>query len=389
MNRCIVCGAACLTGVVEIHDAPVHCNVQWATREEALEAPRGVIDLVFCRQCGHIFNAAFDAHLIAYSQRYENSLHFSPRFNEYAKRLAQRLVERYGLTDKDVVEIGCGKGEFLAMLCHAGMNRGLGFDRSFEVNRLDPAESRTIRVVADDYGEWHSHEPVDLIVCRHVLEHVPDPVGFLASIRRTVEARKRCPMYLEVPNALYTLRDLGIWDLIYEHCSYFTAQSLRRALGAGGFGVEVIRSEFGDQFLGAEAVASGAQAATDVAEEGLARLRGWVAAFGDQHRNKVGEWRQRLKDGRQVGARTVVWGAGSKGVTFLNTVDPERTIEYVVDANPHKQGRYVSTTGQEIVGPAFLAAYRPERVVVMNPLYLGEIGATLQAVGVAAEVLSA
>lgn len=389
MSSCIVCGSRRLSDILEIREVPVHCNVQWASREEALAAPRGAIDLVFCNDCGHLFNARFDASLTAYSEQYENSLHFSPRFNGYARRLAQRLVRKYRLSGKHVIEIGCGKGDFLAMLCHGGMNRGLGFDRSFQAGRLGASESQSIRFVADDYDRRYAEEPVDLIVCRHVLEHVSSPVEFLASIRRTVESRDACPMYLEVPNALYTLRDLGIWDLIYEHCSYFTPRSLRRALVESGFAIEAIRPEFGDQFLGAEALASGPEGAPDPAEATIDRLQAWAALFRDQHRRKIGAWQRRLKEGARARTKTVVWGAGSKGVTFLNTVDADRTIEYVVDANPHKQGRYVSVSGQRIVGPDVLAAYRPERVVAMNPMYLGEIQEVLRAVGVEAELLAA
>jgi hypothetical protein len=69
----------------------------------------------------------------------------------------------------------------------------------------------------------------------------------------------------------------------------------------------------------------------------------------------------------------VVWGAGSKGVMFLNHVQNRNGVEYVVDINPQKQGMFVAGTGQQIVSPQFLQLYRPDVIVVMNVIYQKEI----------------
>jgi hypothetical protein len=60
-------------------------------------------------------------------------------------------------------------------------------------------------------------------------------------------------------------------------------------------------------------------------------------------------------------------------VTFLNTLKTKDHIDYVVDINPRKQGRYVAGTGQQIVTPDFLRDYQPDMVMVMNPIYKREI----------------
>ncbi|MCA9990344.1 MAG: hypothetical protein KDE29_05015, partial [Anaerolineales bacterium] len=109
-----------------------HCNVLWPTPAGARQAPRGDIQLHFCPTCGHVFNADFDPALMAYDQAYENSLHFSDRFQQYATALASDLVARYGLQGKDIVEIGSGQGDFLQLLCELGQNRGVGFDPSYD-----------------------------------------------------------------------------------------------------------------------------------------------------------------------------------------------------------------------------------------------------------------
>jgi hypothetical protein len=77
----------------------------------------------------------------------------------------------------------------------------------------------------------------------------------------------------------------------------------------------------------------------------------------------------------------VVWGAGSKGVTFLNVLEVGELIAYIVDLNPRKHLKYIADTGQQIVSPEFLLTYRPEVVIVMNPIYLEEIQTLLDTMG--------
>jgi hypothetical protein len=86
--------------------------------------------------------------------------------------------------------------------------------------------------------------------------------------------------------------------------------------------------------------------------------------------------------------RVVVWGAGSKGVTFLNTVRGADWIEYVIDINPRKQGMYIPGGGQPIVSPEMLAEHRPSTVLVMNPIYQDEIRGRLSRMGIKANVLA-
>ena len=83
----------------------------------------------------------------------------------------------------------------------------------------------------------------------------------------------------------------------------------------------------------------------------------------------------------------MIWGAGTKGVTFLNAVG-ESGIEYAVDLNPRKHLSFIPGTGQQVVSPSFLREYRPDVVLVMNPIYRDEIEDQALGVGIAPEVLT-
>jgi SAM-dependent methyltransferase len=387
-RSCPVCASATPADLIEIPAVPVYCNVLWPRREEALRAKRGPISLKHCGSCGHLFNASYDGAFMDYTAAYDSSLHFSPHFSRYAEELARRLVERYALRGRKVVEIGCGKGDFLVLLCEQGGNRGWGFDRSFDPARVDAARRERIAFSQEFYTAGHAARLRPDFVCfRHVLEHVADPRDFLEELRRGFGDRTDAALYCEVPNALFTLRDLGIWDLIYEHCAYFTLGSLARAAGDSGFDVLAMGEAFGGQYLYVEMRPGKGDALAPVPEaHGAAAVRTHASAFARQYGEKVEYWRARLREMQQAGRRTLIWGGGSKGVTFLNVLGGDSGIEYVVDLNPYKQGQYVAGTGQRVVAPEFLREFRPTDVIVMNPVYEAEIAASVRALGLDARL---
>lgn len=389
-TACPVCCATDIRVFIEIAQLPVHSNVIYPSYQEAVLTPQGDLQLGFCKICGHIFNMAFDPVLMQYNQTYENSLHFSPHFQEYAKSLAMRLIECHSLKAKNIIEIGCGKGDFLHLLCKLGNNHGVGFDRSYVRERIDSIDKNQITFIQDFYSERYSHYQADLICCRHVLEHIQTPRNFLTAIRRTIGSRLDTALYFEVPNVMFMLRDLSIWDLIYEHCAYFCKSSLAYLFHACNFQVKNLSGAFNDQFLGIDLQpVENLSLSKDEKYGDIQKLSNYVTAFGERYQDKVTEWRHKLEEIESVGQQAVLWGAGSKGVTFLNTLNIKDQIKYIVDINPHKHGMYVAGTGQKIVPPAFLKEYQPNTVIVMNEVYLEEIRQIVTEMGVSSQFIVA
>jgi SAM-dependent methyltransferase len=387
VNGCPVCRATNTAVLLESQQVPVHCNVLWPTRDEAIRAPRGDIRLGFCEECGHIFNLAFDPQLMEYTQVYENSLHFSPRFQQYAKSQAEHLIEQYDLLDKDVIEIGCGKGEFLNLLCELGNNRGVGFDPSYVPDQGEKV-SEQVTVIQDFYSERYASYQADLICCRHVLEHIQFPRAFLSTVRRSIGDRFGTIVFFEVPNVMYTLRDLGIWDLIYEHSSYFSTGSLAHLFESCGFEVCHLAEAYDGQYLYIEGLPSkGSPYSFDDFNSDLEQMNSLARTFAEKYRNKVERWQQNLEHIRQTRRRAVVWGGGSKGVTFLNVLKTQGQIACVVDINPRKHGKFIAGTGQKVVSPEYLRDYQPEVVILMNPIYKSEIRRQVANLGLTPEIV--
>ncbi|MBE2320246.1 methyltransferase domain-containing protein [Solirubrobacter sp. CPCC 204708] len=380
---CPVCKRPADAPFVHIAGVPVHVSQLHTTPSGARTARRGDLQLAFCAGCGFIWNVAFDAALVEYDAAYENSLDHSRAFTDYANGLAQRLVERYDVRGRRVAEIGCGQAEFLRALCNAGHNRGFGYDPTYVGDDSDPRI--TIR------RELYSEETVgdlepEFVCCRHVLEHLEQPLAFVRSLRRTLSAERAATVYVEVPNGTHQLLNGVVWDMIYAHYATYTEPSLRTLFELGGFEILDSGAAFGDQYLWLEARPTDAPV-PDAPSADLDAVRAAVERFAAGYSGFVGDWRRRVDGLRTQGRRVVLWGAGAKGVSLLNSLEDHDAIARVVDVNPRKHGTYVPGAGTPVVSPEALRAFSPDVVVLANPIYRDEVRGILAELGQSAEIL--
>ncbi len=368
-GRCPVCGSAALANFLRREGVPVHQHLAMRDPEEARRIDRGTLDLAVCESCGFIFNREFDPAKLRYGASYDNTQECSPFFSGYLDRLVSQLVDVEGVRRNLVVEVGCGKGTFLRKLVRYGNagNRAIGFDPSY-VGPETEMDGR-LRFETRPFGPECADLSADVVVCRHVIEHVPDPVALLSAVRKALRETGGPRVYFETPCVEWILRNGVLWDFFYEHCSYFTASSLATALEASGFAVSRVRHVFGGQYLWAEGIASSPKAAP-------ARSPGSVpesaASFARSEETIRAAWGRRI---RELSARgkVALWGAGAKGVTLANLVDADgRLLACVVDLNPNKQGRYVAGTGHPIVDYREIARLGVASAVLMNPNYRDE-----------------
>jgi SAM-dependent methyltransferase len=376
----------CLQGQLEIfyevHRVPVHSVLLMPTRQVAVSYPKGDIALGFCPECGFITNTLFDPTVHEYSGNYEETQGFSPTFRAFHQRLAESLIAKYELRNKKIVEIGCGKGEFLSLICELGGNQGIGFDPAFVAERNPAAKDVDITFIADFYSEKYAHVGADFFCCKMTLEHIPDTAQFIQTVRRAVGDRQDSIVFFQVPDARRVLRDLAFWDIYYEHCSYFSAGSLARVFREAGFEVLETWTDYDDQYLMISArPAAERQPPSDLEREAPKLVKEDIEYFVEQQAARIQSWKREIASLKDSGQRAVVWGSGSKGVAFLSALGGGSEIEYVVDINPFRQGKFMAGTGQEIVSPSFLTEYKPDVAIAMNPIYQGEIQDDLKRMG--------
>lgn len=397
-DRCPVCDSRDFVSTVRRRGIPAMQNYVFKTREAARAAKRGDLDLRVCVGCGFGWNGAFDPALLDYDLGYDNSVP-SRVMDAYYDSLADELYKTYGLADRLTIDVGCGKGTFLRRLARRRPDvRGLGVDPSFEGEAGD--EALNVQWIVDLFRPDQVTEPPALVLCRHVIEHIPRPLEFLASIREGVARYPDTPGFFEAPDLGWIVEQEAFWDFCFEHCNYFSSGSLSVALSRAGFDVERVAAGFGDQYLhafvrsGAEAGAGG----TFDASSSVADFVQQVASYAEREAARQKEVATLLADAKHAGRRIVLWGMATKGILFANLVDPQATlIDACVDVNERKQGAFVPVTGHRIEAPHSLREGTPLRdsgsdqplVVVMNPNYAAEIAENLRSLDLDATLIDA
>ena len=390
MTHCHVCGGAGPVTTVTRDRLPAMQNMVHRTREHAVAATEGAFALAACASCGYAWNAAFEPQRLTYDDSYDNAVP-SAVMARYYDEIAEYLGRKYDLAHGYVVDIGCGDGTFLKALARVWPEcRALGVDPALPGDEVH-AGGR-VRLLKGVFDASQMAAAPSLFVCRHVLEHMPDPVAFVRALRDAIGDRPGVPLFAEVPDLDWIVRHGAFWDFCYEHCNYFRESSLRTVFARAGFEPLESRAAFGAQYRWIEGRAGHGVAAPPAADAT------WVpslAAYAAKERADIDAARQRLAGLKAGGAAVAVWGMATKGIIYSLLVDPDGTlIDAAVDINVNKQGCFVPLSGRAIEAPAALArighgAARRAAVVVMNPNYVDEIRGACASLGVAADFVEA
>lgn len=373
---CPVCTSS--SGVVFLHRArvAVHQNLVLKDAATARAYPRGELRMARCSACGFAWNQAFDERRVDYSADYDNRQDLSGHFQGHVQGRVEALLAALGGESVGLAEVGCGKGGFLLrLLAAAPLWRAVGFDPTYQ-GPLEHLDGR-LRFERSRFGL--ADRSFDAVLSRHVIEHVPDPLAFLVGLRAALGDGAR--LFLETPDLDWILDQAVPFDFFYEHCSLFDSNSLVRLLERAGFASTSVERVFGGQYLWVEARAVPIPAATSAPEEDPA-LAARTAALAARLAAREAHWSQWLPSLAARGP-VVLWGAGAKGATLAELMDPEqRWLRAAVDVNPAKQGRYMAGSGLPVIAPGDLCKLRPAAVVLPNANYIDEVGAALVRLGI-------
>jgi len=323
---------------------PVFQNRMYNSAQEAKDCPKGDIRLVEDGSTGLVYNAAFQPELMSYDGNYQNEQGVSPCFRHHLEEVAGIVMKHLGR--HHLVEVGCGKGFFIELLLERGCDI-TGFDVTYKGS--NPRVRR-------QYFERGVIDHAESLVLRHVLEHIQNPLSFLQFISDANGASGR--VYLEVPFFEWICDRKAWFDILYEHVNYFRLADFRRMFG------EIIDSGhlFGGQYI------------YIVAE--LSSLR---SPFYDDEEAVCFPIDFAYQADAPIVAGTgcnAVWGGASKGVIFtLLKSKAGYPVDFVIDINPAKQGKYLAATGLEVRSPEDVLQQLPlgSTIFVMNSNYLDEI----------------
>lgn len=346
---------------------PVFQNAPAVSVEAARAMPVGQLRMSVCETCSFIANDAFEPALVNYGADYQNDQSCSPAFDAHIDSLIEGLLKG-GVVGKRILEVGCGTGSFLKRLCRAGNNSGVGYDPAYAGGETS-ALTGSVRCFQEYYRGQSEGQDAEIVISRHVIEHVPNPLQFLKTAVGGIGPRR---IFIETPAVEWILRRNVVQDVFYEHCSYFSEQSLRFVAQSAGLRVERLAVVFGGQYLWMEAEAGQVLPQRGAGPDG-STIAADARSYGRTCTERLTHLRDEVRE-MQASGEVGLWGAGAKGVTLANLLDPERKlINCLIDVNPAKQGRFVPGTGHPIVAPREIARLQIRHAVIMNPNYAAEI----------------
>jgi SAM-dependent methyltransferase len=370
---CPGCDHHRLSPAYKIFRQPVVLNYRFPDEAAAMRVKRRDIRLRQCARCKLIFNSTVDPMLVPYDENYENRQCFSPAFQQHLKSLVDMLITRHRLRGKTkrILEVGCGKGDFLRLLCRHAKAQGFGYDTSYEGptgRKQNGAQFFRKYITAADITT-----PFDAVICRHVVEHIPQIGKFLAELHSIARACGDPIVVIETPSFEWIATHLSFWDIFYEHCNYFTLSSLAWLCRRAGFAVVDQRLAFGGQYqiLDLRLARSGQSAPSRPpaipAQCQLQRFAGRAEAHlikleSRLARSAKGDW--------------AVWGAGAKGVALVSRLkkNPPR---FVIDSNRAKQGCVIPGSRVPVITPRDRRIRKLSLVLIANPNYAVEITSVL------------
>ncbi len=338
--------------IYSLDDLPIQQNRVYASTREAVACPRGNLALVQNPLTGIVHNASFRPDLIIYDENYQNEQGHSAVFRKHLDRVAE-VVHR-NFHGRSILEIGCGKGTFLELL------RGQGFS----VVGIDPAYESDAPYVIRNVFSASLGVTSDAVILRHVLEHMPDPLNFLTKVR--IANGGKGLVYIESPCLDWIVAHRAWFDIFYEHVNYFRLSDFPRMFGT------ILESGriFGGQYL---------YVVADLSTLCL-HPRGECPEFSIPSDFFDGVDRAVSEIKNNAGRKHVLWGGASKGVIFAFHLFNRGKVklDFAIDINPAKQGKYLPATGLPVLSPkdALPQLKAGDAIFIMNSNYFGEIHAS-------------
>lgn len=356
MSVCRGCGHP-QHGPVLLQYEDMPATAQGFPVQETLAVDHGVqLQVIQCAACGLI---QLTGEPVSYYRDVIRAAAFSPEMGAFRLAQFRQWADTYGLKDRPVLEIGCGKGEYLALLAASGM-RAYGIEHAAEA--VADCLAQGLQVVQGYLGDAaelpFGHHQFAGFVCLNFMEHWPNPRQSLQALLPALD--EHAIGLIEVPNFDMIVEKGLFSEFIADHLLYFTEQTLRQFLQNNGFEVLSCQPVWQDYILSAvvrKRVVTDLSFFTEYRQGISQRLHAYLDRFPN----------------RQV----AVWGAGHQSLAVIALAQIAARIRYVVDSAPFKQGKFTPASHLPIMSPQVLHTEPVTAVIIMAASYSDEVARML------------
>lgn len=395
---CIACGHA-LSPLMTLDDMPASAQNIPAASELAEDHPLS-LTLCQCPSCGLV---QFDTEPVDY---YRDVIRAGGgtrtmtrlRHEEYARLLT--AMQEHHIHGRRIVEVGCGRGEFLRMWQNLAENpegaAALARDQardplSGQPNAAPlhlvglehkPSLVEEANAVADKKyrvyegfatGDVRYPEgPFDAFVQFNFLEHQPDPCDMLRNIGRNL--KPQALGLITVPSFEYILRYNGYYELLRDHIANYTEFTLQKLLQDCGF--ELLSMDLVNRDT-IEAIVRKADP-DELSELHYSGRLIDVSALRDSYDRLSASVNAHIDHLSKSHRTMAIWGASHQGFTLAATTKLGGRVEYIIDSAPFKQGRFSPASHIPIVAPDYAVAHPVDEILIVAPGYTDEIAGIIR-----------
>ena len=349
MKKCISCKGS-LHELMKIENMPA--SAQDIPTKEELDKDSGIeVSLCVCEDCG-LVQLKNDA--VYYYRDVIRAGGYSTTMEALRKSQYKHFIEFASLEGKKIIEVGCGRGEFLGMLSDFPVE---GYGTEHKKDLVEIAKEAGLRV-DEDFPESEDHifknGPFDAFMSFNFLEHQPQPRTYLKAIYNNL-----CDEgygLITVPSFEYIMEQNSFYEIIPDHIAYYSFESLTHLLNICGF--EVLEKETVNRDT----------ISMIVKKRKLPDICGIISKKNDIATEVVETVKKYAKAGK-----IAIWGASHQGFTLCATTGIADYVDCIIDSAPFKQGKYAPASHIPIISPDEARKRKLEAIIIVAPGYTNEI----------------
>lgn len=357
-HRCIVCGERLGEEDKLMLCPQMPASAQDIPAADALEAEHGMdLQLCQCPGCGLI---QFDCEPVSYYRDVIRAGGYSTTMAALRRKQYRHFIGLCQLEGKKIIEIGCGRGEFLKLLAEFPVQ---AYGIEHKKNLAEEAQAAGLNVRQDfteNAEQVLEGAPFDAFLSFNFLEHQPNPNTMLRCIYNNL-AEDGVGL-VTVPSLDYIVGNDSFYELLRDHIANYSEETLRFLLNRNGF--IVLESTTVNRDTLSMIVKKRPKLNISGLQAQYKRLTVQMCAFVDA----------RVSTGRKI----AVWGASHQGFTTISTTGVGSKIEYIIDSAPFKQGRYAPASHVQIVSPEHFLAHPVDTILIIAPGYTDEIAGIIR-----------